>query len=138
MKKIKDIEKISDLELEKIALDDDLCTPPDGLQSKLEQFIDTQVAESRNNYRMQRIRWISVAAAAIVVAAILLPKTFKSKELKDTFNDPHLAYAELKKTFNLISEKISDVSEKAIEAEQIMTKPIEIINKPITLNNNED
>lgn len=63
--------------------------------------------------------WMVPAVAAACLALFI---AFPSQP-KDTFEDPALAYAELEKTFALISEKIDKGASIAMKAEE----PIETI-----------
>ena len=70
---------------------------------------------------------IVTAAAALAIFAIVQGRG--DDRLKDTYDDPRLAYAELERTLLKISEKMEigvDFTQKAVE---IADKPGKIINK---------
>ena len=122
MKRIEDIERLTDGELEKIALDESIPVPA-GLKERLEASL-----EESPSLRSRWITGLSVAAAAVIATVLLLPGS-GSSELKDTFDDPYLAYAEVERTFNKISEKMSEAKDKTLEAASTIEKPISIIRK---------
>ena len=122
MKRIEDIEKLTDGELEKIALDESVPVPQ-GLEESLEQMLSAQEGLSQ---RSRIAVGLSMAAAAVLAAFLLLPS---GKELKDTFDDPYLAYAEVERTFSKISEKMSEAKEKTLQAASTIDKPISVIRK---------
>ncbi|MBO7562727.1 MAG: hypothetical protein J6T04_07595 [Bacteroidales bacterium] len=122
MKRIEDIEKLTDGELEKIALDESVPVPQ-GLEESLEQMLSAQEGLSQ---RSRIAVGLSMAAAAVLATFLLLPS---GKELKDTFDDPYLAYAEVERTFTKISEKMSEAKEKTLQAASTIDKPISVIRK---------
>lgn len=64
------------------------------------------------------------AGAAVAFASLVIFFALPSNP-KDTYDDPAVAYAEVEKTFALISSKIEKGSEFAQKADE----PIETINK---------
>ena len=128
MKRIEDIEKLTDGELEKIALDESVPVPK-GLHERLEESLFASSAQEESEGLTQRSRiavGLSMAAAALLAAFLLLPS---GKELKDTFDDPYLAYAEVERTFSKISEKMSEVKDKTLQAANTLDKPKTVIRK---------
>ena len=133
MKKIEDIEMMADDELEKIAMDESVPVPQ-GLRETLEDMLSAQAVSEEIHReagvlspRSRRIAGLSMAAAAVIAAFVLLPS--KDGELKDTFDDPYLAYAEVEKAFSRISGEMSKAADKTAKAASKMEKPIEIIRK---------
>ncbi|MBR5499700.1 MAG: hypothetical protein IKV75_06025 [Bacteroidales bacterium] len=95
MKSIKDIENISLEGLRDISMDESISVPK-SLSKKVSQDISNEI----------RRRWsIKIAgAAAIVILAVGLSRIKTENEPVDTFDDPYLAYAELEKAFEMVSE----------------------------------
>ena len=132
MKKVEDIEMMDVEELLKVAEDNSIPVPQ-GLESRIrEKILSQEVAELEPEEGVSlKTRWITgfaVVAAACTVAAVFL-RNPANTELKDTFDDPHLAYAEVEKTFERISEKMSKASEMAYEATNEIGKPASVMRK---------
>ena len=131
MKRIEDIEMMEVEDLLKVAGDNSVPVPQ-GLESRLRETILSQkIAEEEAAPAVSlRTRWITgfAVAAACTVAAVFLHNPAQS-ELKDTFDDPRLAYAEVERTFERISSKMSKASEMAYEAANEIGKPASVIRK---------
>ncbi|MBP5392088.1 MAG: hypothetical protein J6Y40_08435 [Bacteroidales bacterium] len=134
MKRIEDIEMMEVEDLLKVAEDSSVPVPK-GLESRLrETLLSQKIAEEAERDEVPavslRTRWITglALAAACTVAAVFLHNPAQG-ELKDTFDDPRLAYAEVEKTFERISMKMSKASEMAYEATNEIGKPASIIRK---------
>ena len=69
-----------------------------------------------------------IAAAAAVALLLILPRTGQP-QLKDTYDDPELAYAQVEETFKLISSKMADGVALAAESGKQAGKPAQIIDK---------
>ena len=79
----------------------------------------------------RRRLWLPLAgivAAAAVALLLILPRTGQS-QLKDTYDDPELAYAQIEETFKLISSKMADGVALAAERGEQAGKPAQIIDK---------
>ena len=127
MKTIKDIESLSPEQLERIG-EDTSVKVPEGLSDMImETLAAEKEVEKRGNSFPYRIA-IASAAAAAAVAAVAIP-TIRHNDIKDTFDDPMLAYAQVEETFRLISGKMSSTLEKTMVATEVMEKPSEIIEK---------
>ena len=75
-------------------------------------------------------RWLpyaALAAAAAVAAVIVLPRIGRPP-LRDTFDDPYLAYAEVEATFRTISDRMNAGLEMASQARETAEIPMEIID----------
>ena len=119
MKTLEEIENLSLEELERKALEAPV-TVPDGLERRLRQTLAArELAESAHPH--PALRLAPVAAAAIV----LLPQ----RGPKDSFDDPLLAYAEVEKAFQTISDKMSAGVDLAREAGSAAELPKTILNK---------
>ena len=113
-------------ELEKAASAESV---PEGLRDRIESLLaasETVSAEGTARHVWRRVALAAVPAAAAVALVLAFPG---DKELKDTFDDPYLAYAEVEKTFNKISDKMSMGVEIASEARPVVDLPAEIYNK---------
>ena len=100
MKRLEDIEKMSFEELEKVSRDGGVRMPQ-GFGERLEGGI-----------------------AGLALLVLVRPGT-----PEDSFDDPRLAYAEVQKSFSLISEKLGKGTELVLEAAPAMNRPKEIIDK---------
>lgn len=134
MKKIEDIEMMEVEDLLKVASDNSVPVPS-GLESRIaETLLSQKIAEDAGKgdtpATSLRTRWITglTVAAACTVAAVFLHNPAQT-ELKDTFDDPYLAYAEVEKAFSRISGEMSKAADKTAQAARKMEKPIEIIRK---------
>lgn len=127
MKRIQDIEKLQEEELEMAALGEDI-TIPAGLEERLKAAI---AAKEAVKPKAEPVRWIPYAALAVAAgfAAVAIIRHNGSGKLQDTFDDPYLAYAQVEATFQKISDKMALGVDIAAKAEQTAEKPMEIINK---------
>lgn len=127
MKRIQDIEKLQEEELEMAALGEDI-TIPAGLEERIKAAI---AAKETVKPKAVPVRWIPYAALAVAagLAAVVLIHHDGSGKLQDTFEDPYLAYAQVEATFQKISDKMAIGVDIAAKAEQTAEKPMEIINK---------
>ena len=127
MKRIQDIEKLQEDELEMAALGEDI-TIPAGLEERIKAAI---AAKETVKPEARPVRWIPYAALAVAagLAAVVLIHHDGSGKLQDTFEDPYLAYAQVEATFQKISDKMAIGVDIAAKAEQTAEKPMEIINK---------
>ena len=127
MKRIQDIEKMQEEELEMAALGEDI-TIPAGLEERIKAAI---AAKEAVKPKAEPVRWIPYAALAVAAgfAAVAIIRHNGSGKLQDTFDDPYLAYAQVEATFQKISDKMAIGVDIAAKAEQTAEKPMEIINK---------
>jgi hypothetical protein len=127
MKRIQDIEKLQEEELEMAALGEDI-TIPAGLEERIKAAI---AAKEAVKPKAEPVRWIPYAALAVAAgfAAVAIIRHNGSGKLQDTFDDPYLAYAQVEATFQKISDKMALGVGVAAKAEQTAEKPMEIINK---------
>ena len=125
MKTLEEIERLSLEELEQDATR--AAAPvPDGLQERLRQTLAAR--ELADAARPRPTRWIpyaSLAVAAAAAAVIALPQ----RGPKDTFDDPLLAYAEVEKAFQTISDKMAVGMDIVRDAETTASMPYNNLNK---------
>ncbi len=130
MKRIEDIEKLSIEELEAAS---ETLPVPEGFRQRIESTLlseESLAAEGvrgRKTVRLAVRSVVSMLAVAAVVAAVLLIR--KPAELKDSFDDPMLAYAQVEQTFQYISGKMSGGIDMVRDAAPIAVRPEEIIKK---------
>lgn len=103
-------------------------TSMSGLESSLTELVDSLEAVRRLNEPERRPagRWIGIAAAAALLIGLAFGIT-GSPRLKDTYDDPLLAYAEAEKALALISDVMSGGVRKTAEAVDAFETPKEII-----------
>ena len=136
MKRLEDIEKLSMLDLDRIASDESIKVPSSlkhdiavtaralEMASKEEEEVkETHV--SRKRYR-KILRMISYPAAAVAIVTIGMRISFQDTITtpKDTFDDPKMAYAQMEQVFGFISEKINTGMDIADAAEPVIDKTI--------------
>ena len=115
MKDWKELEKMSSAELERAAAD---LPVPDGLEHRLTALVDglDKGEKVLGTGRMRPdIRWVlgGAAAAAVAVAAGL---SMRTPPLKDTYEDPALAYAEVERALELFAAKLQYGTDKLSES----------------------
>lgn len=129
MKNLKDIERMSFEELEKVSLDEGVKAP-EGLGERLEGGMAGLAAAGEGGKSGTRLRTaiysFAGAAAALMLALIL---TGGPGTPRDSFDDPMLAYAEVQKSLSLISEKLNKGMDVVQDAAPAMDRPKEIIDK---------
>ena len=126
MKTLEEIEKLSAEELLRKA-EDAAPAAPQGLTRRLRESLAAQ--ELLEQAQPRPARWLPylalAAAAAVTAAVVLLPGSGP----RDTFDDPYLAYAEVEKAFQTISDKMSAGVDLAREAQAIADRPQTILDK---------
>lgn len=132
MKRIEDIEKLSLEELESASAGVEV---PEGLRQRIgnallaeETLASAQRKEAASRHMLVRGVIPAFAAAAAVLAAVLLFPGGRTTP-KDSFDDPALAYAQVEKTFQYISQKMSGGVGMVREAGPVINRPEQIINK---------
>ena len=124
MKTLEEIENLSIEELEQAAAGSAVPVP-DGLERGIRQALAAR--ELAQAARPRPARWAPYAALAVAAAAaavVILPQ----RGPKDTFDDPRLAYAEVEKAFQIISDKMSVGAELAREARTVSENTLNIID----------
>ena len=135
MKRLEDIERLSALDLDRIASDESIKVPATlkrdiaitaralEMVSKEEEVIEKTASPSR--YR-KILRMISYPAAAIAVITIGMRLSFQDSipTPKDTFDDPMMAYIQMEQVFGFISEKMTTGMEIADAVEPVIDKTI--------------
>ena len=117
MKSIEEIEKLSIEELEAASSG---FKVPEGFRRRIDDAILSEATLAVRGV-------VAALAVAAAVAAVLLIR--RPSELKDSFDDPMLAYAQVEQTFQYISSKMSGGLEVVREAKPIAGRPEEIIRK---------
>lgn len=84
-----------------------------NLEDKLKATILAAEITEEKRHAPAALKWLAPALACAALAAVLVIP----RNPKDTFDNPELAYAELERTFALISQKIDMVSEIASKSE---------------------
>ncbi len=122
MKRIEDIEKMDFGMLEAVSNDMSIETPAD-LRESIESAIAKEGAKPG-----RWIRSIAVAASLAAVAAGGLALR-RNAPLKDTYDDPYLAYAEVQKAFERISDSMSEGVSSLEKTKQYIDLPANILRK---------
>lgn len=129
MKNLKDIEKMSFEELDKVSQDGGIRLP-EGFSERLEGGIAGLAAASEGRKKPVRLRAAGFSLAGVAAAAVLAVLVLGGPARpEDSFDDPRLAYAEVQKSLSLISEKLNMGTGMVMQAVPEMNKPKEIIDK---------
>lgn len=131
MKRLEDLEMMEPEQLEEAALLENIKVPA-GLEERIKANLAAssiaKEARPQKTKTVRRISYTALAAAAAAAVLLVLPR-LGEPELEDTFDDPYLAYAQVEKAFETISDKMSTGVNKAEEANSTIARPIEIMNK---------
>lgn len=124
MKKAEQLEKMDLEQLMALSGDESIAVPA-GLGSKIEAGLLAAAASERSQAKPARLRpWVPALGAAFASVAALL--IVLGAQPKDSFSDPALAYAEVEKTFGLISAKLSQGENAAQQAAQTFNELINV------------
>lgn len=126
MKRIEDIEQWSPDQLEAAAGNEEIPVP-EGLRKRIEQtlLVKEIAGKSPPDGRAARLPYAALAAASL--AAVALVPRYRERALRDTFDDPYLAYAQVEATFQTISDKMAKGLDLAAKAGENAEKPVEIL-----------
>ena len=129
MKRIEELEKMELDELESAAFAEDIRTP-EGLEERIKECLAAKATIESAPARTS-LRWAPYAAmaAAASIATVAVISKGGETDLKDTFDDPYLAYAQIEETFQKITQKMAIGVDLALEAGEVAEKPFQIINK---------
>ena len=115
MKNIDEITRLTADDLERISLDESIPVPEE-LSGKVQQAV-----------RGRTLRWAVPTGVAAAIAVLLAVGLTWNPEPKDTFDDPYLAYAEVEKAFQMISDKMSVGADLAREARTVSENTLNIL-----------
>ncbi len=128
MKTLEEIERLTGEELEQRAAASAPAAPK-GLQRRLRTALAAQEIATQHDAAQPRpARWAVPAAALACAAAAAVLLTLPDRGPRDTFDDPYLAYAEVEKAFQTISDKMSGGLDLAREARVLADKPQNILD----------
>lgn len=136
MKRLEDIEKLSMLDLERIASDESVKVP-DSLNHDIAVTARALEISSKEDDKSQEnnvfhkryrkiLKMISYPAAAVAIITIGMGISFQDSIAtpKDTFDDPKLAYQQMEQVFGFISEKMNAGLAIADAAEPVIDKTL--------------
>ena len=127
---MKTIEELQDLTWEELetAASKEAAPVPAGLQTRIAETLSarTLAAEPARSPVARRYGYFALAAAAALAALVVIPRVSAPK---DTFDDPYLAYAEVEKAFQSISEKMNAGVDLAREVKPVAEKPLNVLEK---------
>jgi hypothetical protein len=138
MKRLEDIEKLSMLDLDRIASDESIKVPSSlkhdiavtARALEMSSGEDEVQADSKPHRKYRKIlRMISYPAAAVAIVTIGMRISFQDSITtpKDTFDDPKMAYMQMEQVFGFISEKMNTGLEIADAAEPVIDKTIKAL-----------
>ena len=129
MKDWKEFEKMSSAELERAAAD---LPVPDGLERRLTALVDgldkgekvlgigsggrDEKLSGKGSGRMRPNIRLALGGAAAAVAVVAAGLSMRTPALKDTYEDPALAYAEVERALELFASKMQYGSDKLSES----------------------
>lgn len=126
MKRIEDIENMTIQELEAEALKN-VKNAPEGLEKELEAAIASDLIVSRDDRRRFSVGMVaSIAVAASLAAGVFI---HRNNAIKDTYDNPMEAYAEVQRTFAYISDKMSPGINLAMEGKKKFDNTTEIFKQ---------
>lgn len=143
MKSLEEIKNIGIEELEAIAGDERIKVP-EGFEKDCALLIDILDKTAKllkeddgahkklvkTKLLMKRLGIAGgIAAAVAIVSFFGLSLYDRYSEPEDTFSDPRLAYAEVQKALDRISENMNKGAEGVSVSREILERPVEIINK---------
>lgn len=126
---MKTIEELQDLTWEELetAASKEAAPVPAGLQTRIAETLAARtLAAEPARSPARRYGYIALAAAAALAALVVIPRVSAPK---DTFDDPYLAYAEVEKAFQSISEKMNAGVDLAREVKPVAEKPLNVLEK---------
>lgn len=126
---MKTIEELQDLTWEELetAASKEAAPVPAGLQTRIAETLAARtLAAEPARSPVRRYGYIALAAAATLAALVVIPRVSAPK---DTFDDPYLAYAEVEKAFQSISEKMNAGVDLAREVKPVAEKPLNVLEK---------
>lgn len=136
MKRLEDIEKLSMLDLDRIASDESIKIPSSlkhdiavtARALEMSSKEEDEVKDVKTTHRRYRkiLRMISYPAAAVAIVTIGMRLSFQDSipTPKDTFDDPKMAYIQMEQVFGFISEKMNTGMDIADAAEPVIDKTI--------------
>lgn len=138
MKRLEDIEKLSMLDLDRIASDESIKVPSSlkhdiavtARALEMSSGENEVQADSKPHRKYRKIlRMISYPAAAVAIVTIGMRISFQDSITtpKDTFDDPKMAYMQMEQVFGFISEKMNTGLEIADAAEPVIDKTIKAL-----------
>lgn len=154
MKSMKNIEKMSLEELEKVSMDGGIEVPA-GLEASVGRLVDSldraerilggtgaqasdaheKAKENPPEPRFDRTwfkkarRITSVAAALALAAGFGLAYLIDSRTPKDTFDDPALAYAEIERVMTKVSGKMDIAAEGLQKSRAALSYPAKVLEE---------
>lgn len=126
MKTLEEIEKIDFSQLEAYAEDRSIEAPAD-LMDRIKAAGMARALKNGSGKRRAFRAWRPALASALAVAAGLAIVLSIPRQPEDTFDDPRLAYAEVERTLEMISNKMDKGLEIAGEAGPIIEKTNEAL-----------
>lgn len=128
MKQIEELENLGWEELERSALQDP-APVPEGLKERIAASLAAETLARESAGRRFPVRAVSFTALAVAaaLAAVLILPGLGQREPEDTFDDPYLAYAEVERVFQSISEKMATGVEIAREAKPVADKTLDVL-----------
>lgn len=104
---------------------------PAGLEERIKENLAAQASLEARTEAVRFRRWGTYAALAVAasLAALALLLPHGKTTLRDSFNDPYLAYAQVEAAFQTISDKMALGVDLAAKAGETTGKPARLIQK---------
>lgn len=128
MKTIDEIENLGLEDLERISLDESIEVPT-GLESRILDRTSGLRKESWFGRMTGRrpVWYIGIAASFAVIAGIGFAWLDRPKPLRDTFDDPMLAYAAVEEALNKMASTVEVGVSSVAMSDELFRKPTEVI-----------
>ena len=128
MKRLEEIEKMSLVELEEIAMDSSVKAPSD-LQKEIGGLVN--LLEMSEDSSKKWVRPVEIAASLLIAGGLGFGIINGRNELVDTYDDPALAYAQIEKALMRIGDGMAAGVESVQIGEECIEKPAQILGKNI-------
>ena len=124
MKSTEQINRLSFDELEAICGDDSVKTPS-NLSSDVQSTL-VYASLKKEEGKAPRLRMAALSAAAVAAVLCIAVFSYINRTPKDTFNDPYLAYAQIEKAFDKISDNMGKGMQMAQKASPVIETTIKV------------
>lgn len=133
MKSIKEIENMSLEQLEAVSMDESIVVPKDfndHLSETLmaKQAVDLLLEDEKLSRRRIIHRAAGAAAAVALIAGVGVISVSQNRP-KDTFDDPYLAYAQMQKAFDRISDGLERGLAMAEDSQQTIDRATAVFSE---------
>lgn len=121
-------------QLETVSMDDSISVPEGFCERLAEsvmaaQTVDLLLGDEERPQRRRTLRAAGAAAAVTLLVGTGVALTLRSERPKDTFDDPYLAYAQVQKAFDRISDGLQKGMAMADDSQDIIDRTTAVFTK---------